>query len=892
MNSEVWQRVKNLVGEALEQPKSDRIRFIAASEENTTVRREAESILAQSDQRLEVCAENVSALDTDSLIANTRVGAYRIIRELGRGGMGAVFLAERADAAFQKQVAIKILKRGTDTEEVLRRFRAERQILGRLTHPNIAQLFDAGETDNGLPYFVMEYVDGCPITAYSDERKLAVAERLNLFRAVCSAVGYAHQNLVIHRDLKSANVLVTKSGEVKLLDFGIAKLVDESAPNLTLTIDRRLTPEYASPEQVNGDPVTTLSDVYSLGVLLYELLTGERPYKPKSRSAEEINKAIREREPGKPSTVAAKTGPQSAMRNPKLLRGDLDNIVLKALSKEPERRYASADQFSADIGRHLEGLPVRARKDTAAYRTVKFIRRHKLGVAALALVAFALIAGSITTSWQAREARREKALADQRFEQVRKLAHSVLFDYHDKIATLPGSTKVREQMVKDSLVYLDGLAKQAGTNKDLQRELAAAYLKVGDVQGRAFRANLGDSKGAMESYRKSLAIRQRLTALEPNRPELREELGTTYERIGGLNLFLGNPNAALENVQKAVGIYEKLLVEEPTNRPARAELALYYEWLGLTSGASAVNNLGDVKAAFGYYRKAIAILEPLVAQEPTNSTYRNYLEAVYGYIAQLYSDTGDQIEAVDSYRKSLAISKTLAKDNPTDMFLQREIAVNYSNLCGVMILAGDNTSAVENCRQAVPIFEAISASDPNDKNMRLDGAIIHRKLAEALGKVNDRPGALKEFQVALRIFDELSANTSKGDYRLRQQGLAYLRLSEFLSNTGNIAGAIENGQHAREIFESLVATDAKNVVASKYLALTDAQFGKCRILLASSPETSNERINNWRSAKDWYQQSLKIWERLQSEHKLAGADSNKPAEIASEIAKCEAALNR
>lgn len=892
MNSEVWQRVKNLVGGALERPESERSQFVAASDENTTVRREAESILAQSDERLELCAENVSELDRDGPIAHVRIGAYRIIRELGRGGMGAVYLAERADATFEKQVAIKILKRGTDTEEVLRRFRAERQILGRLTHPNIAQLFDAGETDDGLPYFVMEYINGWPITAYSDEHKLPVTERLNLFRAVCAAVSYAHQNLVIHRDLKSANVLVTKSGEVKLLDFGIAKLVDESAPNVTVTVDRRLTPEYASPEQVNGEPVTTLSDVYSLGVLLYELLTGERPYKLRSRTTEEITKAIREQNPPRPSTAVSR-GQKSEIRTQRLLRGDLDNIVLKALSKEPERRYASVDQLSADLRRHLEGLPVRARKDTAAYRTAKFVRRHKLGVTAAVLVGVALIAATVATAWQAQEARLEKGLADQRFEQVRKLAHAVLFDYHDKIATLPGSTKVREELVKDSLSYLDGLAQQAGTNKDLQRELAAAYLKVGDVQGRAFRANLGDSKGAMESYRKSLTIQQRLMTLEPNDAGLRKELGTSYERIGGLNLFLGNPAAAMENVQKAIAIYEKLSMEQPANRPVRAELALFYEWAGLTSGASAVNSLGDVKGAFEYYRKAIAILEALVAEDSTDFTPRNYLEAGYGYIAQLYSDNGDQLQAVASYQKSLAISKAMAKENPSNMFLQREVAVSYSNLCGVMMLAGDKPGAVENCRQAVPIFEAVSASDPNDKNMRMDGAIIHRKLGEALGKSGDRAEALKEFKIALRIFDELSANSSKDDYRLRQQGLAYLRLSEFLLGTDDIGGAIENAQHARGIYESLVAANAKNTAASKYLALTDAQLGKCHTLRASrSAGPANQRFNNWQQAKDCYQKSLNIWEALQNEHKLAKADANEPADVQRAIADCDAALKR
>ncbi len=891
MNPEVWQRVKNLVADALELPEDKRGAFVSDSDANTTVRREAQSILGQSAERLEACAENLTdTIRQNGSLIGERLGAYRILHEIGRGGMGAVYLAERSDGAFEKQVAIKVLKRGTDTDEVLRRFRSERQILARLSHPNVAGLLDAGETEDGLPYFVMEYVDGKAITKYANEQKLSITRRLELFRIVCSAVGYAHQNLVIHRDLKPTNVLVTESGEVKLLDFGIARLVQESEPDVTLTIHRMMTPEYASPEQVKGEAVTTVSDVYSLGVFLYQLLTGTRPYRLKTKSQEEMTAAIKEQEPERPSTAVTRSS-TNFVGWQRQLRGDLDNIVLKALSKEPLRRYPSVDELSADIRRHLEGLPVRARKDTAAYRTSKFIRRHKFGVAAAALVALALIAGSIATAWQAREARREKQLADQRFEQVRKLAHSVLFDYHDQIATLPGSTKVRAQLVKDSLGYLDALSQQEGHDKQLQRELASAYLKVGDVQGRAFRANLGDSTGAMKSYHKSLAMRQRLTALEPENLELREELGISYERIAGLNLFLGNPTAALESAKKASAIYEELSVREPANRTVRRELATFYQWAGLASGASAVNSLGDVKAAMEYYRKSVAVLEPLVAANPGDADSRGTLSAVYSYIAQLYSDSGDQAKGVEFYRKALSITESTAKADPTNMFLKRELAVGYSNLCSVQILAGDTGGAVESCRRAVPIFEAMLSADPNDKNMRMDGAIIYRKLGEALGKANDRAGALEQFRTALRIFNELSSNNSKDDYRVRQQGLAYLRFSEFLSGTDNIAGAIENAEHARQIYESLIAANATNTVAATQLAFTYAQLGKCHTLLASASDTApNGRRNNWREAKDWFQKSLGLRQQLQSKHKLSDMDANKLNDIQQQIAECDAAL--
>jgi serine/threonine protein kinase len=324
LSGERWGHVNQIVADALEQ-KSPTARSALVAERcgnDVELLREVESLLAQTTDSLENFAESATESlrrEMSILAPGRRVGAYAIIRELGRGGMGAVYLAQRADGAFEKQVAIKVLKRGTDTDEVLRRFQSEREILARLNHPNIARLLDAGTTDDGLPYFLMDYVDGKPITTYANEHRLSLTERLNLFRVVCSAVSYAHQNLIIHRDLKPSNVLVTNEGEVKLLDFGIAKLVQQvesEHTSVTVTMLRVMTPEYASPEQVKGEPVTTVSDVYSLGVFLYELLTGERPYKFTRRTPDVITKAICEQEPERPSTAVARGDGSSKLQAP------------------------------------------------------------------------------------------------------------------------------------------------------------------------------------------------------------------------------------------------------------------------------------------------------------------------------------------------------------------------------------------------------------------------------------------------------------------------------------------------------------------------------------------------------------------------------------------------
>src|SRR5271165_5398458 len=510
MNPASWGDIKELFGGAIELEPNQRSAYLQdVCGTNEALRAELESLLASYDSEKTVTENEITAHFTAGA-AGERIGPYQVIRQIGTGGMGAVYLAVRADDTFRKNVAIKLVQSIAGTEEILRRFRAERQILATLDHPNIAKLLDGGVTDRGLPYFAMDYVEGVRIDEYCEKGQLPVNERIALFRQVCSAVQYVHQNLVVHRDLKPSNILITKDGVVKLLDFGIAKLVKpEMFGDVTRAEYRPMTPGYASPEQMRGDPITTASDVYSLGVMLYLLLASRSPYRLKTDSPHEMMLAVCEQEPEPPSTAV--TG-----KLQRQLRGDLDNIVLQALRKEPHRRYASAEQLSEDLRRNLQGLPVAAHRDTWTYRAKKFAGRNIAGVAAAVLVVLSLTAGILAATWQARVAEGERANAQQQFNDVRKLATSFLFEFHNAIQYLPGSTPARKLLVQRALEYLSKLEKEAHGDGGLERELAEAYLKVGDVQGNPYAANVGDPKGAVRSYDEALRISQGLVQANTN----------------------------------------------------------------------------------------------------------------------------------------------------------------------------------------------------------------------------------------------------------------------------------------------------------------------------------------------------------------------------------------
>ncbi|HEX8183225.1 MAG TPA: protein kinase [Blastocatellia bacterium] len=922
MALERQQQIISLAQSALEHEPDRRDAFLAqACRGDASLRSEVEALLSIQGQATRPAdntnpdgptgwladAPTITLSDEEQaeLFQEPNIGPYKIVRRIGQGGMGTVYLATRDDEQFKKMVAIKLVRQGMDSDFVLRRFRNERQILASLDHPNIARLLDGGTTSDGLPYFVMEYIEGKPLTRYADENRLSTVERLKLFRTVCSAVHYAHRNLVIHRDIKPSNILVTADGVPKLLDFGIAKLLNPDLAAQTIEATamaiRLMTPEYASPEQVRGDMITTASDIYSLGVLLYELLTGHRPYRIKSRLPHDIARVVCEEEPQKPSTAIGRVEtvpgadgatlvtltPESVSRTregqPDKLRrrlsGDIDNIVLMAMRKEPERRYASVDQLSNDIHRHLEGLPVIARKDTLAYRSAKFVKRNKAGALAALLILITLIGGIAATAAQ-------RAKAERRFNEVRQLANSFLFEIHDAIQDLPGSTPARELLVKRALEYLDSLAQEEGNDISLQRELATAYQKIGDLQGNPYSSNLGDTAGAMQSYRKALAIREKIASANPLNPQDRDDLATIYSHTGDILWATNETQPAIDHYNKAVDIGEALLAANRNDLPIMRNLWVSYQRLGRAQAQA-----GDASAAIASFKRASVINEELVAANPDDLQMRRDRSANFTSMGEVMGETGDLAGSLESFRKAREIDQQIADSRPTDAKARLDLAIDYGNIGEVLEKSGDIAGALENTRKAQTFFEELAKADPANARATRNTAVYYNRLGSILARSGDFQAALENHRKATTILETLNAADSTNLLHSAELSLSYNFLSLMLAKTGSGARALETSQKAREIVENLSTANPENAELRAVLAFTYSNLGSIHATLAANKkESRTAQAASWREAREWFERSLEIYTDLKNRGAWTSATFGSPEQAAAEIAKCDAAL--
>jgi serine/threonine protein kinase len=973
MTSERWERIKSALSVALETDPAQMSSCLdSLCGDDPVLRLEVESLLAlKDDPELAFLESAAVAIGMDeagvakSAWIGRRVGPYEIVEEIGAGGMGEVYRAVRADDQFRKEVAIKLVRVGYDSDFIVARFRTERQVLAGLEHPNIARLLDGGTTNEGVPYFAMELIEGQPLYEYCDSRKLNTSDRLRLFLQICSAVQYAHQRLIVHRDLKPGNILVTADGTPKLLDFGIAKILNDTpAPesnDSTVTMFRFLTPEYASPEQVRGEAVTTASDVYSLGLLLYETLTGHRPYRAIGDAPHELARAICETVPEKPSAIVLRAdqglrnsmAPElipavlSAVRDgtpeklSRSLRGDLDNILLTALRKEPERRYASVEQMTSDIRRHLEHLPVSATNDTVGYRASKFIARNKTGVAAAALIVLVVFAGAAASLYEAYRARQNELRAERRFNDVRALANSLLFDIHDSIRDLPGSTPARKLIVERALKYLDSLDSETGGDPSLERELATAYERVGRVQGEYLSDNLGDTESTLRSFEKALPLRQSLAASKSASLEDELALAHCHNLLASQLRAMGNIQAAFQNIKTATSLTEEMRKTHPQEKRILTELRSDYEISGMIQERSwsQAAGLGDSAGALESDRKAIEVDKALVQLDPNNDEtlhalgidelnyahllgpakrpealqhFQQVLEiakklyerspsiqrgmsvaVAYNYIGMWYDGGRDHARSLENHRQALKVDQDLLARDPQNASVKQELAIDYANVGGELGVLGKKSESEASLDKAIELLQSLVRASPQNTSERglLAAAFIER--ADNSVILKDPRAGLGDYSAAIDIYRKLIArdpNNTTAKMRLFASRVSAARLETQLRISDAAADLRNALSDASAIISAASATDYVLYAAAAAYSL----LGQIEAVAAQSAVGSAKK-SHWESAGHFYEQSLGALKRLRrpaDETAVIEFGSLNSAYLSKQIALYQSALAR
>ncbi len=934
MDPERWQRAKQILDEVIALEPQARSPFLErACADDADIRKEVESLLASHDEAgtgfLKSPAVDLkAAAQATSEWTGRRIGVYQIVEEIGHGGMGEVYRAVRADGQYSKEVAIKFVRGGFDSKFVLERFRNERQILATLDHPNIARLFDGSTTDDGIPYLVMELIEGERIDQYCDEQKLSITQRLQLFRQVCAAVQYAHQRLVIHRDIKPSNVLVTKEGIPKLLDFGIAKIFDPTAADGgETTIGRPMTPEYASPEQIRGQPITTASDVYSLGVVLYQLLTGRSPYPGETRSTLDLARAVCDTDPSKPSTAVLKPySPQAGdpvtpeqvsglrlVSTAKLrsqLAGDLDDIVLMSLRKEPQGRYASVEHFSEDIRRHMEGLPVTASRGSWRYRARKFVSRHRIAVAASAAVAIALIAGIAATVREARIARHQAELAqaertnaEKRFNDVRKLANSLIFEIHDSIQDLPGATPSRKLLLDRAVEYLDKLSQDSGGDIDLQRELASGYQRLSAVQGDTSQSNLGQITAAEASIRKSIALFEAVAKENPHNVQDQLNLASAYRRRAFTDIY---ERSGRQEIDQALAITDPLMKTDGAKPEVRNERSVELQILGAIQDA-----IGDRLLAIDTDRQYLELRRDI---RRTNPEYKGIQRSVAHAMVEMgfqMGRFGDRVEARRLLDQGIADFEQLASTtHNTDMI--RDLAASQVRRGMIKLLDGEIAPAIADLRRARETTAKLTRRDPENKMLQSDmcgfdwedGRVLvftgkaadgSRKLqaalkcfrdlhleadtgpgvglmeswiAEAQTRLHNLPEALKHYRSAETA---LKVDLGKYDDARCDLAMVEVKIAGTLAKLGKAREAADEYQKAIETADLPFSTQHSDVPS--IYAAAEAYAGLGNLITNQARAEKNPTVQSKRSteALQDYQQSLSLWKKIPYPARITGS---------------------
>jgi len=903
LNPEQWQIITPYLNQALDMEEGQLQEWLARFQaENPMLAEQLIALLREHSVLKEAgfLEQNIAAATPSPGLAGQSVGPYKLIRQIGQGGMGSVWLAERSDGRFDRRVAVKFVNLALLGRGGEKRFKREGSILGRLSHPHIAELVDAGVSLSGTPYLVLEFVEGERIDSYCDQRKLDVEARVRLFLEVTAAVAHAHSNLIVHRDLKPSNVLVSAQGQVKLLDFGIAKLLEGTeqegaATLLTALAGQAMTPEYAAPEQVKGEPVTAATDVYALGVLLFVLLTGRHPAGEKLRAPADLVKAIVEIEPRRMSdaVIPGEEGGQTATPGAaqrgttpdklrRLLRGDLDTIVARALKKNPRERYASVTALGDDLGRYLRHEPIRVRPDTITYRAAKFIRRNRYSFTAATLALAAILTGAIVAVYQAR-------VAQRRFQDVRNLAHTFVFDLYDQVARLEGSTQVRENMVRTGLEYLDNLGRDAGSDLELQKEIAGAYLKIGDAEGYPTKPNLGRTADALASYRKAGDIYQTIAArnpaflpdlarfylsyaglvrlthdLQPAR-DLAQSAIVTFDRmrpsqgfegdlemvyaqawctVGDLDDDLGDPHRAWTEV----GRCRQLARDRHNNKNDRGALSMLSQADELLASAS--QELGNLQQALQAIDEDESALNQLIADEPRNPGLHRRQALLHEMRSQLYyydlsPNLGDPARALPHARRYLEAAEEMVRSDPANSSAQFSRAVALYAL-SIPLRESDPAAAVQVARESLQRFDEIIASGKSSYLLASRRIRARLRLGQAQLKAHRIAEARATAEATLK--EEMPVAQKGQDWDDEHTVLAFLLI---LAAEANAAGG--NLDRAQSLLRD--AREKAEAIARRHCLA-------CTIPLARVQEAVGNfyRYRRQQQARASYRELLQLWQ--------------------------------
>ena len=840
MTPERWEQIRDLLEKALELAPEQRSAYLdGACSSDPALRKEVEDLLAdsadvpssflQSSAMAEMIGAEIEGIASVAALEPGQEFAqrFRLIRKLGEGGMGQVWLAEQT-LPMRRQVALKMIKAGMYDEAVVQRFQSERQSLAIMEHPAIAKVFDAGTTPQGQPYFVMEYVPGLPITEYCDQNKLTIRDRLELFIETCEAVQHAHQKAIIHRDLKPANILVVEvDGKPmpRIIDFGLAKAVTHpiAAEALKTQFGNLVgTPGYMSPEQAdaNVQDIDTRTDVYSLGVVLYVLLAGREPFESKQgqkQQFDEFLRKLREDEALKPSTrvsgdrlsssAIAEARSTESRQLIRILRGDLDWITMKALEKDRARRYGAPSDLAADIRRYLNHQPVLARPASAAYRSGKFVKRHKFALAVASVFALLALVGAVAIVREARIARMQEVRAERRFASLRKLTDSMLFEFHDSIETLPGSTAARELVVSRALEYLQQIEAEANGDPATLRDLAAAYERIGRIradEGNPHLGGVGSFEQAKELYGKALEIRQKLASLDPSNATLQLELTDTLLNVARIHEQLGDMSGALQFLQQRLAIQEEL-------QRTHGSDTLAFESARTLANMGALHVwLGDRDSTLAYESRALDIGKELLKANPNSvqariTVWRSLTWS--GWALKLQRRFRD---AAASWRGALAISEKLASEDPNNTTYQRYLISDHGNLCESLAYAGEFSEVRSHCETAIAINRIMVNSDRKNAQALADLGNSNMTMGLALYLMHSPRQASIYEQRATSIYQDLALRDpdSLSNALDRSESLLYLGRVEADLHRPELAR--KSAVAAEKLLEELVKRNPQN----------------------------------------------------------------------------------